>query len=133
MEQYSQAPVSQQPVQYVQQPVQYAQTPMQPLPSHVQTAQFQPLDIGSVMQQKANMDIIMDVPLEVVVELGRAKKSIQEILEFTPGTVVPLDTMAGDPINVLVNGKYVAKGEVVVVEDSFCIRITNVESTEKRI
>ena len=68
----------------------------------------------------------MDVPLEVTVELGRTKKSIKEILDFAPGTIVELNKIAGEPVDVLVNGKYVAKGEVVVIEESFGIKITEI-------
>ena len=73
-----------------------------------------------------NIDLIMDVPLEVTVELGRASKSIKEILDFSPGTVIELDKLAGEPIDVLVNGKFVAKGEVVVIEENFAIRVTEI-------
>lgn len=76
--------------------------------------------------QKENIDLIMDVPLEVTVELGRTSKSIQEILDFAPGTIIELNKIAGEPIDVLVNGKYVAKGEVVVIEESFGVRITEI-------
>ena len=75
---------------------------------------------------KENIDLIMDVPLEVTVELGRTSKSIKEILEFSPGTIIELDKIAGEPIDVLVNGKLVAKGEVVVIEESFGIRVTDI-------
>ena len=68
----------------------------------------------------------MDVPLEVTVELGRANKSIKEILEFSPGTIIELNKLAGEPVDVLVNGKLIAKGEVVVIEESFGIRITEI-------
>ena len=70
--------------------------------------------------------MIMDVPLEVTVELGRTSKSIKEILDFTPGTIIELNRIAGEPIDVLVNGKYVAKGEVVIIEESYGIRITDI-------
>ena len=73
-----------------------------------------------------NINLIMDVPLEVTVELGRTKKSIADILDFAPGTIIELDKIAGEPIDVLVNGKFVAKGEVVVIEESFGIRITEI-------
>ena len=76
--------------------------------------------------QKENIDLIMDVLLEVTVELGRTSKSIQEILVFAPGTIIELNKIAGEPIDVLVNGKYVAKGEVVVIEESFGVRITEI-------
>ena len=70
--------------------------------------------------------MIMDVPLEVTVELGRTSKSIKEILDFTPGTIIELNRIAGEPIDVLVNGKFVAKGEVVVIEESYGIRIAEI-------
>ena len=94
---------------------------------NVQSAQFQPFasDIMAV-SQKENINLIMDVPLEVTAELGRTSKSIQDILEFTPGTIIELDKIAGEPIDVLVNGKFVAKGEVVVIEESFGVRITEI-------
>jgi len=104
-----------------------------PIPQNVQAAQFQPLDYGDVYQQKENMGIIMDVPLDVTVELGRTNKKISEILEFSPGTVIELDKLAGEPIDILVNGKFVAKGEVVVIDENFGIRITDIISVEKRI
>ncbi len=94
---------------------------------NVQPAQFQPFmgDLSAAFQ-KENVDLIMDVPLEVTVELGRTSKSIQEILDFAPGTIIELNKIAGEPIDVLVNGKYVAKGEVVVIEESFGVRITEI-------
>ena len=73
-----------------------------------------------------NIGLIMDVPLEVTVELGRTTKSIHEILDFAPGTIIELNRIAGEPIDILVNGKYVAKGEVVVIEESFGVRITEI-------
>lgn len=96
-------------------------------PVNVQPAQFQAFagDFNPVTQQE-NIGLIMDVPLEVTVELGRTSKSIQDILEFAPGTIIELNKIAGEPIDVLVNGKYIAKGEVVVIEESFGIRITEI-------
>ena len=76
--------------------------------------------------QTENIDLIMDVPLEVTVELGRTTRSIHEILEFKPGTIVELNKLAGEPVDVLVNGKFVAKGEVVVIDECFGIRITEI-------
>lgn len=94
---------------------------------NVQPAQFQAFsnDLATVTQ-KENINLIMDVPLEVSVELGRTSKSIKDILEFAPGTIIELDKIAGEPIDVLVNGRYVAKGEVVVIEESFGIRVTEI-------
>ena len=101
--------------------------PMMGQPVNVQPAQFQPFmgDLSAAFQ-KENIDLIMDVPLEVTVELGRTSKSIQEILDFAPGTIIELNKIAGEPIDVLVNGKYVANGEVVVIEESFGVRITEI-------
>ena len=94
---------------------------------NVQPAQFQNFtgDMNGVFP-KENIDHIMDVPLEVTVELGRTSKSIHDILDFAPGTIIELNKIAGEPIDVLVNGKYVAKGEVVVIEESFGVRITEI-------
>ena len=94
---------------------------------NIQPAQFQNFNnnYGAVSGQE-NIDIIKDVGLEVTAELGRTKKSISEILNFLPGTIIELDKIAGEPIDVLINGKFVAKGEVVVIEESFGIRITEI-------
>lgn len=94
---------------------------------NVQPAQFQAFSNDFIpMGQKENIDLIMDVPLDVTVELGRTTKSINDILEFAPGTIIELNKIAGEPIDVLVNGKYVAKGEVVVIEESFGVRVTEI-------
>lgn len=104
--------------------------PQQPAPQpnvNVQPAQFQGFASNvSPVQQKENIDLIMDVPLDVKVELGRTSKSIKDVLEFAPGTVIELNKIAGEPVDVLVNGKYVAKGEVVVLEENFAVRITEI-------
>ncbi len=96
-------------------------------PVNVQPAQFSQF-AGDFAAQfaKENIGLIMDVPLEVTVELGRTSKSISEILDFAPGTIIELNRIAGEPIDILVNGKYVAKGEVVVIEESFGVRITEI-------
>lgn len=121
---YMQMPYMQQP-NMQQQP--YMQQPyMQMPPQNIQPAQFQPFTNTGFVSGNENIDLIMDVPLQVTVELGRTSKSIQEILEFSPGTIVELNKIAGEPIDVLVNGKYVAKGEVVVIEESFGVRITEI-------
>ena len=101
---------------------------MQMMPNmNIQPAQFQSFsrDAGA-MQGQENIGLIKDVPLEVTVELGRTSKSIAEILDFTPGTIIELDKIAGEPIDILVNGKLVAKGEVVVIEESFGVRVTEI-------
>lgn len=118
-----------------QQPMMGAQQPMGGMPMYamppdlsIQPAQFQSFmpmqNLDGIAPE--NIDLIMDVPLEVTVELGRTSKSIKEILDFSPGTIIELDKLAGEPIDVLVNGKFVAKGEVVVIEENFGIRVTEI-------
>ncbi len=93
----------------------------------IQPAQFQNFAQGQgEMVSAESIGLIRDVPLEVTVELGRTSKSISDILEFAPGTIIELDKIAGEPIDVLVNGKFVAKGEVVVIEESFGVRIMEI-------
>jgi flagellar motor switch protein FliN/FliY len=99
---------------------------------NVQPAQFAPFipaQGGAIKPE--NIDLLMDVPLEVTVELGRTSKSIKEILDFAPGTIIELNRLAGEPIDVLVNGKFVAKGEVVVMEEAFGIRVTEIVRQNK--
>lgn len=94
---------------------------------NIQPAQFQSFAAGQgEMVSAESIELIKDVPLEVTVELGRTNKSISDILEFAPGTIIELDKIAGEPIDVLVNGKFVAKGEVVVIEESFGVRIMEI-------
>ncbi len=94
---------------------------------NVQPVQFTPFSGAAFgAYQPENIDLIMDVPLQVTVELGRTSKSISEILDFGPGKIIELNKIAGEPIDVLVNGKNVAKGEVVVIEESFAVRITEI-------
>ncbi len=128
-----QQPAMEMPQMQMQQPMMgMSQMQMQPMMMpmgdvNVQQAQFQPFTTGiSPLEQQENIDLIMDVPLEVTVELGRTNKSIKEILEFSPGTIIELNKLAGEPVDVLVNGKFVAKGEVVVIEESFGIRVTEI-------
>ncbi|MCM1134827.1 MAG: flagellar motor switch phosphatase FliY [Clostridium sp.] len=94
---------------------------------NIQPAQFQNFgsDASAVPGQE-NIGLIRDVPLDVTVELGRTKKSISDILDFAPGTIIELDRIAGESIDVLVNGKFVAKGEVVVIEENFGVRVTEI-------
>ena len=118
---------------YAQPQMGYAPPPQmgygQPMgaPVNVQQAQFTTFsnDINP-MQPQENIELIKDVPLEVTVELGRTRKSINDILDFSPGTIIELDKIAGEPIDVLVNGKNVAKGEVVVIDESFGVRVTEI-------
>src|SRR5271154_4852775 len=79
------------------------------------------------------LDLLLDVPLEVSVELGRSRLSIQNLLALGPGSVVELDKLAGDPLDILVNGRLVARGEAVVVNDKFGVRITDIVSRAERV
>ena len=94
---------------------------------NIQPAQFQSFSPDySTIPGAENIGLIKDVPLEVTVELGRTQKRISDILDFAPGTIIELDKIAGEPVDVLVNGKLVAKGEVVVIEESFGVRVTDI-------
>ena len=99
-----------------------------PMPNvNIQPASFTPFSMDvNAMQSQENIALIKDVPLEVTVELGRTSKAISDILDFAPGTIIELDKIAGEPVDVLVNGKLVAKGEVVVIEENFGVRVTEI-------
>ncbi|MDP4179475.1 MAG: flagellar motor switch phosphatase FliY [Bacillota bacterium] len=111
----------------------YHEQPRNGMPVNVQPAQFQSFDDGKLMLEKKNIGIIMDVPLQVTVELGRTNKLIRDILEFGPGSIIELDKLAGEPVDILVNGKVIAKGEVVVIDESFGVRITDIIHPSKRL
>ena len=113
----------------------YGAQPMQPHVASnvpVQSAQFTPLSTVPVQVNDANIGLILDVPLQVNVELGRTKKSIKEILDLTKGSIVELDKLAGETVDIMVNGKYLAKGEVVVIDENFGVRITEIVSPLER-
>ncbi|PEQ89559.1 flagellar motor switch protein FliN [Bacillus sp. AFS006103] len=84
----------------------------------------QPLKDGG--EESVNLNLLMDINLEVVVELGRTKKKINEILELSQGSIIELDRVSGEPVDLLINGKVVAKGEVVVIDEYFGVRITEI-------
>ncbi|MBQ1915412.1 MAG: flagellar motor switch phosphatase FliY [Selenomonadaceae bacterium] len=98
----------------------------------VQAAQFTQLNMEPVQVNDANIGLILDVPLQVTVELGRTKKSIKEILELTNGSIVELDKLAGEAVDIQVNGKFLAKGEVVVIDENFGVRITDIATPAER-
>ena len=131
-----QQPMMQQPMMMAPQPqMGYAMPPQQPHVAQnvpVQPAQFTPLSTAPVQVNDANIGLILDVPLQVTVELGRTKKSIKDILEMTNGSIVELDKLAGEPVDIQVNGKFLAKGEVVVIDENFGVRITEIASPEER-
>ena len=77
-------------------------------------------------EQSQNLDLIMEVPLQVTVEIGRTRRKVQDILSYTKGSLVVLDKLAGDQVDIYVNGKCIAQGDVVVVDDNFGVRITEI-------
>lgn len=93
---------------------------------HFQFTELESDDFGQNENEKMNLDLLLDIPLEIVVELGRTKKRISEVLELTSGSIVELDKMAGEPVDVYVNNKLIAKGEVVVIEEHFGVRIKEI-------
>ncbi|MDF2928221.1 flagellar motor switch phosphatase FliY [Anaerospora sp.] len=115
------------------QPLAMAKPQAQPQPNvPVQPVQFAPLKPSGIPVIDPNIALIMDVPLQVTVELGRTRKLIREILELSPGSVVELDKLAGEPVDILVNGKLIAKGEVVVIDENFGVRVTDIVSPIER-
>ncbi|UWG98330.1 flagellar motor switch phosphatase FliY [Dehalobacter sp. DCM] len=102
-------------------------------PTFVQPAQFAPLSPSGMAGMQNNLGLIYDVPLQVNVELGKATKTIKEILDLGPGSVVELDRLAGEPVDMIVNGKLIAKCEVVVINETFGIRITEIVNPNDRI
>jgi len=133
------APVQQQAQPQMQQPqMQQQQVAMQVQKAqpvqhvNVQPVQFAPLVQQTIPVVDSNISLIMDVPLQVTVELGRTRKLIRDILELSPGSVIELDKLAGEAVDILVNGKLIAKGEVVVIDDNFGVRITDIVSPLER-
>lgn len=98
----------------------------------VSPAQFTPLSMEPVQINEANIGLILDVPLQVTVELGRTKKTIKEILDLATGSIVELDKLAGEPVEIQVNGHFLAKGEVVVIDENFGVRITEIATPAER-
>ncbi|MBB6449291.1 flagellar motor switch protein FliN/FliY [Geomicrobium halophilum] len=90
-------------------------------------------DVPLSVNQSRNLSMLMDIPLEVTVELGRTRRSIKDILQFTQGSIIELDKLAGDPVDILVNQRLVAKGEVVVIDENFGVRVTDIISREQRL
>ena len=143
-QQYAPQPQMQQPMygygqpqmqpQYMQQPQMYGGQPQQyAQPVEVHQAAFEPLTEQSSVPPIKNIDLIMDVPLDISVVLGRTKKSIQDILNLGAGSLIELDKLAEEPVEILVNGKQIALGEVVVVDENFGVRITSIVSNAERL
>ncbi|MDR1579308.1 MAG: flagellar motor switch protein FliN [Synergistaceae bacterium] len=102
-------------------------------PVDVKPVEFAQLGGADFAGSQGNLDLIVDIPVRITVELGRTRKTIGEVLALGPGSVVELNKMAGEPVDVLVNGKLIARGEVVVIDESFGIRVTEVVSKAERI
>ncbi|AZB42949.1 flagellar motor switch phosphatase FliY [Bacillus sp. FJAT-42376] len=118
------------------QPV-YRQEKVNPSPQpqyEVKPAQFANFEPNhSTGTEHRNLDLLMDIPLQVTVELGRTKRSIKEILELSSGSIIELDKLAGEPVDILINRKIVAKGEVVVIDENFGVRVTDIISQQDRL
>lgn len=101
---------------------------------NVQPAAFSTFDTPQLSEQEArNLDMLMEIPLDVTVELGKTKRSIKDILEFSKGSIIELDKLAGEHVDILVNQRLIAKGEVVVIDENFGVRITDIVSKEERL
>lgn len=113
-------------------PYPYPMAPMAGYPDpkviNTQPVEMPPMDLGEQLgkEQAQNLDLIMEVPLQVTVEIGRARQKVQDILEFSKGSLVVLDKLAGDQVDLFVNGKCIARGDVVVIDDNFGVRITEI-------
>ncbi|WNS44798.1 flagellar motor switch phosphatase FliY [Paenibacillus sp. MMS20-IR301] len=113
------------------------QQPQNPAPNrnvNVQPVQFANLSAGAFGNiDENNLNLLMDIPLRVTVELGRTQKQIKDILEMSQGSIIELDKLAGEPVDILVNNKLIAKGEVVVIDENFGVRVTDIVSQWDRI
>ncbi|WP_242458102.1 flagellar motor switch protein FliN [Halomonas sp. YLGW01] len=94
---------------------------------------FKPLDGGSAGGPARDLEMIMDIPVKLSVELGRTRITIKQLLELAQGSVIELDGLAGEPMDILINGYLIAQGEVVVVEDKYGIRITEIITPSERV
>lgn len=102
-------------------------------PVNVKQFEFNSFDNKENVVYNESIDLIQDIPIEITVELGRTTKRISEILEYGPGTIIELDKLVGEPLDVMANGRVIAKGEVVVIDDNFGIRITDIVNPSKRL
>ncbi|WP_153731389.1 flagellar motor switch phosphatase FliY [Sporosarcina obsidiansis] len=137
-------PVADAPYQAPPQPEPSFQAPPQqaaPLPQRpaqpqvqVQQAEFASFQAPSLSKEESNnLNMLLDIPLQVTVELGRTKRSVKEILEMSGGSIIELDKLAGEPVDILVNNRFIAKGEVVVIDENFGVRITDILSQMDRL
>lgn len=140
-------PVHQAPPMYQEPPMGQPAAYMPPQPAYPQTlgtsanrnvnvnpVQFASFQGGGYAQtDETNLNLLLDIPLKVTVELGRTKKQIKEILELSQGSIIELDKLAGEPVDILVNNKLIAKGEVVVIDENFGVRVTDIVSQWDRV
>ncbi|APH68530.1 Flagellar motor switch protein FliN [Bacillus subtilis] len=120
--------------QQQQQPPKRQGTPKKAAPVQVSPVEFSAFDPNEASQAPINnLDMLLDIPLSITVELGRTKRSVKEILELSAGSIIELDKLAGEPVDILVNQRIVAKGEVVVIEENFGVRVTDILSQAERI
>lgn len=98
----------------------------------VKKPEFESFDMDTDFSYNESIDLVGDIPVELTAELGRTTKKISEILEYGPGTVIELDKLVGEPLNIYANGKYIAEGEVVVIDDNFGIRVTDIDKSYNR-
>ncbi|CAH0151074.1 flagellar motor switch phosphatase FliY [Priestia megaterium] len=104
------------------------------VPVDVQPASFSEFEhMSSPQGNSRNLDMLLDIPLQVTVELGRTKRTVQEILALSSGAIIELDKLAGEPVDILINSKLIAKGEVVVIDENFGVRVTDIISQRDRI
>ncbi len=104
------------------------------VPVDVQPASFSEFEhVSSPQGDSRNLDMLLDIPLQVTVELGRTKRTVQEILALSSGSIIELDKLAGEPVDILINSKLIAKGEVVVIDENFGVRVTDIISQRDRI
>ncbi|MEC1961091.1 flagellar motor switch phosphatase FliY [Bacillus subtilis] len=117
-----------------QQPPKRRGTAKKAAPVQVSPVEFSAFDPNEAVQAPIhNLDMLLDIPLSITVELGRTKRSVKEILELSAGSIIELDKLAGEPVDILVNQRIVAKGEVVVIEENFGVRVTDILSQAERI
>ncbi|WP_338754733.1 flagellar motor switch phosphatase FliY [Bacillus sp. FJAT-52991] len=123
------------PVQQAQEsvPLHIQERPKQPN-VNVQSASFATFEQPALKQHEArNLNMLLDIPLQVTVELGRTTRSVKDVLDLTSGSIIELDKLAGEPVDILVNSRLIAKGEVVVIEENFGVRITDILSQSDRL
>lgn len=145
-----QEPPRQETVRMPEAPQHYTMPPVQPpafqqqaAPQHInqpsypvdiQPAAFSSFDSAAVPETETrNLNMLLDIPLQVTVELGRTKRTVKDILELSSGSIIELDKLAGEPVDILLNNKLIAKGEVVVIEENFGVRVTDIVSQQDRI